>query len=81
MVQWWMKKLDYCWMYTPKGQYIDEHEREDVVAYRQKIFLPRWANIKARTQDWSHGQLDPLLHEGKVVIWFHNESMFYANDH
>jgi hypothetical protein len=22
----WMKKLDYCWMYDPKGQYIDGHE-------------------------------------------------------
>jgi hypothetical protein len=56
-VQRWMKKLDYCWTYTPKGQYIDGHKREDIVVYRQKIFLPRWANIKARTRDRSNGQL------------------------
>ena len=43
----WMKKLDYRWTYDPKGQYVDGHEREDVVAYCQNIFLPRWANIKA----------------------------------
>ena len=44
----WMRKLDYRWTYSElKGQYVDGHEREDVVNYRQKVFLPRWANIKA----------------------------------
>ena len=76
----WMKKLDYHWTYDPKGQYVDGHEREDVVAYRQNVFLPRWANIKARTRDWSNGQPDPLSHEWKIVVWFHDESTFYAND-
>jgi hypothetical protein len=75
-----MKKLNYCWTYDPKGQYVDGHEREDVVAYRQNIFLPRWANIKAQTHDWLNGQPDPLLHERKIVVWFHDESTFYAND-
>jgi hypothetical protein len=75
-----MKKLDYRWAYDPKGQYVDGHEREDVVAYRQNVFLPRWANIKAWTRDWSNGQPDPLPHERKVVVWFHDESTFYAND-
>jgi hypothetical protein len=36
----WMKKLDYQWTYDPKGQYVDGHEREDIVEYRQKVFLP-----------------------------------------
>jgi hypothetical protein len=76
----WMKKLDYRWTYDPKGQYVDGHEQEDVVAYRQNVFLPRWANIKARTRDWSNGQPDPLPHEQKIVVWFHDESIFYAND-
>ena|ERR1700685_769453 len=75
-----MKKLDCRWTYTPKGQYVDGHEWEDVVAYCQKIFLPQWANIKAQTRDCSNGQLDPLPHERNVVVWFHNESTFYAND-
>jgi hypothetical protein len=76
----WMKKLDYRWSYTPKGQYVDGHEREDVVAYRQNVFLPAWANIKARTRDWSQGQPDPLPHERRIVVWFHDESTFYAHD-
>ena len=59
----WMKKLNYRWDYDPKGQYVDRHEWEDVVEYRQKVFLPRWANIKAQTRDWSKGQPDPLPHE------------------
>ena len=78
--QQWMKKLDYQWTYDPKGQYVDGHEREDVVEYRQKVFLPRWANIQARTHDWSKGLPDPLPHERKTVVWFHDESTFYAND-
>ena len=76
----WMKKLDYHWAYDPKGQYVDGHERDDVVMYRQNFFLPQWANIKARTRDWSNGQPDPLPHERKIVVWFHDESTFYAND-
>lgn len=43
------EKLDYHWAYDPKGQYVDDHEQEDVVDYRQNVFLPHWANIKAHT--------------------------------
>jgi hypothetical protein len=50
------------------------------VEYRQKVFLPKWANIKGRTRDWSKDQPDPLLDECNIVVWFHNESTFYAND-
>jgi hypothetical protein len=38
--QQWMKKLDYRWSYDLKGQYVDGHERDDVVTYRQNVFLP-----------------------------------------
>jgi len=44
------------------------------------FFLPWWANIEAQTWDWSNGQLDPLSQERKIVVWFHDESTFYAND-
>jgi hypothetical protein len=34
MAQRWMQKLDYRWTYSKlKGQYVDGHEREDVVKY------------------------------------------------
>src|ERR1700691_960474 len=35
----WMKKLDYRWTRNPKGQFVDGHERDGVVAYRQGVFL------------------------------------------
>jgi transposase len=77
----WMQKLDYRWTYSElKGQYVDGHEREDVVKYRNEVFLPRWANVKARSWDWANRQLDPLPHERRIVLWFHDESTFYAND-
>src|ERR1700730_4086128 len=76
-----MRKLDYRWTYSElKGQYVDGHEREDVVKYRKEVFLPRWANVKARNWDWANGQPDPLPHERRIVLWFHDESTFYAND-
>ena len=41
----WMAKMGYCWKKEPKGQYKNGHEREDVVTYRQNIFLPFVASI------------------------------------
>ncbi|KAH9921775.1 uncharacterized protein B0H18DRAFT_879891, partial [Fomitopsis serialis] len=38
--QTWMHALDYRWTKDPSGQYIDGHERADVVEYRDKVFLP-----------------------------------------
>jgi hypothetical protein len=80
-----MKKLDYRWTKTGlKGQYVDGHEREDVVAYHQKVFLPAMKGFRQRARDWSReDQADqPLPRPNKrhVVMWFHNESTFYAND-
>ena len=48
-VQCWMQKLDYCWTYLElKGQYVDWHERENMVKYQKEVFLLRWANVKAQ---------------------------------
>ncbi|KIM60193.1 hypothetical protein SCLCIDRAFT_16384 [Scleroderma citrinum Foug A] len=62
----WMKYMGWRWKKEVKGQYVDGHERSDVVAYRQQVFLPAWT----------------CLHGGErcIVVWFHNESTFYAND-
>ncbi|KAF9462284.1 hypothetical protein BDZ94DRAFT_1309757 [Collybia nuda] len=81
---------------TPSGQYVDGHERKDVVDYRQKVFLPAWMSLNERTRKWKAGheeggkwkagtmeeeedtQAEPR--NRRVVVWFHDESMFYAND-
>ncbi|KZP15579.1 hypothetical protein FIBSPDRAFT_750052 [Athelia psychrophila] len=78
----WMHKLEYRWTLTPKGQYVDGHERPDVVDYRQNKFLPEWSKYKDRTRDFStegpkHLPPPNLRH---AVFWFHDESQFYAND-
>ncbi|KAI0770460.1 hypothetical protein C8Q74DRAFT_1178564, partial [Fomes fomentarius] len=38
--QHWMHTLKYRWTKDPSGQFIDGHERVDVVNYRQSHFLP-----------------------------------------
>src|SRR5215467_14158968 len=37
----WLGKLGWIYSRDKKG-YVDGHEREDVVEYREKIFIPRW---------------------------------------
>ncbi|KAF5369637.1 hypothetical protein D9615_010264 [Tricholomella constricta] len=82
----WMKRLGYRWTVTPTGQYVDGHERADVVNYRQKKFLPRWMSIEERTRRWKAGfkeaedveEMRPI--HRRIVVWFHDESTFYAND-
>ncbi|KAJ6598062.1 hypothetical protein B0H10DRAFT_2324498 [Mycena sp. CBHHK59/15] len=49
----WMKRMDYRWKSEPKGMYSDGHEREEVVAYRQSVFLPRWEAYSAGTRKWT----------------------------
>ncbi|KAJ1299677.1 hypothetical protein OPQ81_011069 [Rhizoctonia solani] len=37
--QWMQCCGGFCWQKTPKGQYLNGHERPDVVDYRQKYVL------------------------------------------
>ncbi|KAG2046448.1 hypothetical protein BDR06DRAFT_899234 [Suillus hirtellus] len=85
--QQWMTRMGYRWMKEPHGQYSDGHEQEDVVRYHQDIFIPAWAHHQAHACKWKQDDLtvedistysDPFGH--RVVIWFHDESTFYAND-
>ena len=80
----WMKKIGYRWVKRHRGQYADGHEREDVVYYRQNVFLPAWYQYESRMRTWDKdGNEQPLnLAPGTkpVVPWFHDESIFYAND-
>jgi transposase len=79
----WMRHLGYRWSKTPTGQYVDGHEREDVVTYRQKTFIPAWVVLEAQMRSWTGDNLDvedAPTSGRKVVIWHHDESIFYAND-
>jgi hypothetical protein len=41
----WLAKMGYWWTKKPSGQYVDGHECDDVVHYRQHVFLPAWAEL------------------------------------
>jgi len=36
----WLNRLGFEWKDVRKGVYVDGHEREEVVHYRQEVFLP-----------------------------------------
>jgi len=44
----YLQALGYHYQSTPKGQYVDGHEREDIVTHREKVFLPKWKKF----MDW-----------------------------
>ncbi|GJE94827.1 hypothetical protein PsYK624_110020 [Phanerochaete sordida] len=78
----WMHLMEYRWGKTPKGQYVDGHEREDVVEDRQTVFLPSMEAIEGRLREWSDdGEQLPGPIKGKpVMVWYHDEVTFYRND-
>jgi hypothetical protein len=65
------------------GQYVDGHERYDVVYYRQRTM----ANLEVHARVWEDGlremesaQPTASVSRKPVVFWYHDESTFYAND-
>ncbi|KEP45062.1 DDE family endonuclease [Rhizoctonia solani 123E] len=80
----WMHRMGYTWMKERRGQFADGHEREDVVEYRMKNYIPAWIKLEQRMRSWDSdgNEIPPILKEGErvVVVWFHDESTFYAHD-
>jgi hypothetical protein len=86
----WMEYIGYDWTDSPAGQYVDGHEWEDVVAYRQNVFLPTWFAKEPQLRVWldgdkdKPGNIDQPTHTSpshrRTVIWYHDESIFYAHD-
>jgi hypothetical protein len=78
----YLQVLGYCYQSTPKGQYIDRHEREDVVNYRKQVFLLKWKEIMDHMVVWDKDLKEhlPSAARRRVIAWFHDESVFYAHD-
>jgi len=80
----WMTKLGCSWTDTPSGQYVDGHEREDVVNYQQNVFLPAWFAKEPRLRVWKEGNMDKSasvsVDERQSVFWVHDETIFYVHD-
>ncbi|CAG8848031.1 9460_t:CDS:2, partial [Racocetra persica] len=42
----WLKKLGWSYKKWKKNIYVDGHEQEDIVQYRQEVFLPMMAELE-----------------------------------
>jgi hypothetical protein len=79
----WLSHMGYCWTYDPKGQYVNGHKQVDVVNYWQNIFLPAWKKLEGHMNTWtldSDSMDNGEREERTLVVWFHDESTFYAHD-
>lgn len=87
----YLKIMGYRFSHSPSGQYVDGHERPDVVYHRDKVYIPALADLRVRMQAYDQDgneisneridQLEALVAAGRrVVIWYHDESIFYAHD-
>ncbi|KAJ3990959.1 hypothetical protein F5050DRAFT_1547095, partial [Lentinula boryana] len=81
----WIKALKFRWVRNHVGQYVNGHERADVVHYCQEVFLPAWYRIEGKMWSWTADNVEELVKEiiqqgCQTVVWFHDESIFYAHD-
>ncbi|KAG2071495.1 hypothetical protein BDR04DRAFT_1016009 [Suillus decipiens] len=76
----WMQHMDYRWVQNHRGQYIDGHEHEDVVNYRQNVFLKKWKEVERKMCSWGQDGEEISNTDQPLCVWFHDESTFYVND-
>ena len=85
----WLQCLSWCYGAMHNGMYLDGHECEDVVAYRN-AFVARWKGYEKRFHTWDS---DGVKHEAQnsesiqvkggryqLILVTHDESVFYQND-
>ncbi|THU79077.1 hypothetical protein K435DRAFT_698705, partial [Dendrothele bispora CBS 962.96] len=80
----YLNTLNYRFHEAKKVQFKDGHEWPDVVFYRDQKSIPKIKTLLEHSQMYDQeGQpLPPPAHNGKqVIIWYHDESIFYAHDH
>jgi hypothetical protein len=83
----WLQQLSWRYGAMHNGMYLDGHEHEDVVEYRN-AFVARWKVYEKRFHTWDSGGVEhrpqnafPV--EGgqfRLILVTHNESVFYQND-
>ena len=82
----WLLKLGWRLKTLKKGVYMDGHERDDVVKYRNEVFLPAMAKFEERMTKFEGPELRrvaPMLREGEkeIIPQFHDESCLTVNDY
>ena len=48
----WLLRLGFYKSEVKKGVYVDGHKQEDVIAYRQEVFLPIIAKLDLYTRQY-----------------------------
>lgn len=85
----WLIKLGWTYSQVKKGVYVDGHEREDVVQYRNNVFLPKMAEYQHRMAKYVEVKGEELLKriaptlgpgETELIPLFHDESCMHANE-
>ncbi|KAJ7142720.1 hypothetical protein C8R44DRAFT_603559, partial [Mycena epipterygia] len=80
----YLDELGYRFKCPKKGQYVDGHEHPDVVYYRDNVYLPRYFKLQERVAvfDKDGNPINNTFSETgwRVIIWYRNESIFYAHD-
>ena len=85
----WLHELGFSVMRAQKGTFVDGHEREDVVEYRNK-FIRRMVGLgfingaNAPTEEAKRALpvgIEPRQERiDKTVIFFHDESIYHVNE-
>ncbi|KAJ7107697.1 hypothetical protein C8R44DRAFT_637271, partial [Mycena epipterygia] len=80
----YLHELGYRFKSEKKGQFSDGHERDDVIYYREEVYLPALKGFQDRSCvfEADGSVITPSLPAGvrRTVIWYHDESVFYAHD-
>ncbi|KAJ7303599.1 hypothetical protein DFH08DRAFT_721984, partial [Mycena albidolilacea] len=80
----YLTELNYQFTAEKRGQYCDDHERADVVYYREEVYLPTLKGFQDRSCifEADGSVITPSLPPGvrRTIIWYHDESIFYAHN-
>jgi hypothetical protein len=84
----WLHKMGWRYGKKKNGMYVDGHERDDIVEYRE-AFIKRWKGYEKRMITYDKdGNIDKTLsgfavppgQAFKLILVTHDESTFYEND-
>ncbi|KAL1755032.1 hypothetical protein FB107DRAFT_214422, partial [Schizophyllum commune] len=80
----WLKRHGFGFDKDPRGLFHDGHEDPAQVQYRNDVYIPEVQKYARRMRRLEDGELvdPPDLEAGEkiAVLWFHDESTFYAHD-
>lgn len=87
----WLRRMGLNHRAITKGVFVDGHEREDVVKYRNDTFLPQWLALREQRLHFDFESHQWLTSQNSLPMWnsttskpliliTHDESTFSSND-